>query len=626
MLTHTLNNRNIPLPLEFSQRITIKTPVFSFDRIPFSYSLDFSLPMTDEILAIFEHPNRVTKRRLINDQQFTGYEIRFDGALFMRGTLSVYVSGNTLSCTLVDLLGELTEAEQERSILDILKFMEEIDFENSNNYSPDTHPYCCFPVINPGFFKDKGIKVKKEVYANVPGEGLVKTDETYETEILTYLFNKSVASRVNALNEDGTIKKLPSDIAVSGTAYETGEVSVITPFFFLNYIIKEALKESNFHIIENYINDHPELRKICLYNNYDITSTYYGVGLFDLYEQFSFLNPNDGNQLIVDYSSAGKQIVNYVRSYPDKIIIKNHLPKMTFGDLLLSTQNTFNLCFDFLPNATVNVFSREDLLTRVAIDINKYLIGEMYPGIKENTAINFIRSTDNNDQVFTERWIDLNDRRKDIKAPVTDWTALLATPSPVEGDIRFVITSNKYCEYKWSTQTYKDFNFQDQTRDVLGWEEISISLQNGWYEFGRKNTKDIKTNWGTCYSAAGNTLVNQQGNQNSWRAAKQSFSPRLLIYAGNNQGGNEVENLSFEYEKEDNGLIEKCWKNTVRMLSDALPMVGNFDFPVNVIRSLIYNKCLPYRTNEASFLIDEISFDMYSNKIGTVELKVFKRD
>lgn len=632
MLTLSLNNNIIPLPRNFSMRLTVKTPFFQFDRIPYSFSLDFSLPVNQYTSAIFAHPERVTKRRFGTDQKFSGFQVRFKGALLLSGSVTLSVSGDTFSCTAVDLIGELNDATKERSILDIPAFAAEIDFVNSSNYDPDQHPYCCFPIVNAGFFRDRGVKVKRTVYENVPGEGLVATDEKYETEVLSYCFSKSAASRINALNANGTVKQLASTIDLSrlhekNNSYDTGQVSVVTPFFFLNHIISQAIRANNLHVASNYLADNPDLKNLVIYNNFDITSTAYQNELEDIYAEWSTVHTKDGTQLVEDYSSVGKRITNYIRSYSNKLTVKNHLPKMKVGETLLSTQNKFNLMFDFLPNRTVNILSREVLMSAEAINLQKYAVGKLLPGTKEYRAINFTREHDKLDLVFSERYIDINDRRGDVKDPVADWAALLALPNPAEGDIRLLTSLNKYCEYKRITQTIIDQATKEETTaDVLGWEEISISMQNGWVNYGRENVMEIKTGWSTCYASIGQTFVNQQGDQANWKSAKSSFSPRLLIYAGNNAGGNEVAGLSLEYEKPGNGLIEKHWKRTARMLADALPITGYFDLPVNVLRSVIYNKCLPYRTNEASFFIDELSVDLYIDRIGTTEMKLYKRE
>lgn len=628
MLELSLNNNIIPLPRDFRMRVTIKSPFFQFDKIPFSYSLDFSLPINEYTSAIFAHPERITKRRWGTENKYSGFKVTFKGSLFLSGSVTLTVQGKSYSLTAVDAVGVLNDATQEKSITDLLKLNEELDFINVANYDPDVHPYCCFPVINNLFFKDKSKKVTRPVMVNEPGVGLVESEDEYETEALSYCFSKTTESTVNAKNGDGTIKELASTINVSGAAsYETGQVTVVTPFFFLNSIIKLALKENNIHIIENYINDHPVLKNLCIYNNYDITEMAYDTGLVNLTRLFSNFMSFDGSTPIEDYSSSGAEVVSYVRSYLNKLTAKNHVPKMKVGEMLLSTQNEFNLMFDFLPNSTVNVFSREELMSMEAINIDKYLIGKLEPGKMENTAIKFIRQTDDQDLVFSERFVNLDDRRGDIKEPVADWDALLALTFPQQGDIRYIAASNKFAEYKWATSSETDkFTQKDYTKDLLGWEEISISLQNGWYQYGRTTVKEIETTWGTCFSVAGKILVNQPGQQKSWKASERSFTPRLLIYLGNNTGGNEHPDLSFEYEKAGNGLLAKCWKKTSRMLANALPMTVYANFPVNVLHSIIFNKCLPYRNDEASFFIDEFNFDLMIDRVGTVEMKVYKRD
>ena len=271
MLTLTLHNRNIPLPRNFSMRLTVKSPFFEFEKIPMSYSLDFSLPMTNEILAIFAHPERITRRRYGSDQKFSGFEVRFKGSLFLAGSITVTISSNTLSCTAVDVVGVLSDATRERSVLDIAKFAGEIDFVNSANFSPDTHPYCCFPIINQEFFKDKGINIKRKKYVAIEGGGTEENGE-FEMEALTFCFLKTVGAQVNALNTDKTVKQIASTIDISdpsekNASYMSGEVTVVSPFFFLNYVIKAALKANNLHLVENFIQENPELKNICLYND-----------------------------------------------------------------------------------------------------------------------------------------------------------------------------------------------------------------------------------------------------------------------------------------------------------------------------------------------------------------------
>jgi hypothetical protein len=190
----------------------------------------------------------------------------------------------------------------------------------------------------------------------------------------------------------------------------------VSPFFFLNHIIKESIKSSNFHIHENFLSDSPVLRKVCIYNSYDITKTKIGATGEILFGYWSL--PVDGTfeqTMPDDLNSFGYKTYGYIRSYLETILVdhvpqigvwmkpKNHLPKIKVGELLLSTQNIFNVVFHFLPNSQVNVFSREEILAGEAIDIDPYFLSSWAIGEKKNVSLKFSRSIEEKDMVFSER-------------------------------------------------------------------------------------------------------------------------------------------------------------------------------------------------------------------------------
>jgi hypothetical protein len=113
---------------------------------------------------------------------------------------------------------------------------------------------------------------------------------------------------------------------------------------------------------------------------------------------------------------------------------------------------------------------------------------------------------------------------------------------------------------------------------------------------------------------------------NTWKAKTQAFSPRLMINNPNNAGGTQNSNFSFEYEKEDIGILPVYWKNWNRFWANRLPVIGEFDLPINVLRHVIYNICSKYRTREGEFLIEEMSCELFIDRIGTTEIKGFKVD
>jgi hypothetical protein len=631
MLTLTLSGNTIPLPPDFSMQLTWKSPVCAFDKIPGSFGLGISIPINEYTRSLFNFPERFSKSRGMGNQKFPGFEVRFGGVLLMAGTLTISSASETIyEASLIDQVGVLGEKEQERDILDIEAFGKETSWVISQNYTPDHHSHCCFPIINHGFFKDKGIIIKREEDQPDPMRpGKMKT-ESYEDEVMSYLFNKTTHRTVNFM-VGGAVYAYSSTtdlsvLAQKNNSYQKSNVTVVSPFLFLNYVIKEALKDNFIHISSNYLDDDTQLRNLCIYNNYDITTTQYAnTGEIIIQDQ---VLGNDATGMIVWVAqphSTGYKLYSYIRTYDNKFIARNHLPKMKLGDLILSTQNFANVCFHFLPNNTVAILSREKIVTDPATDLESYFLGVWEIGEQKNVALKFSREHDKEDLIFSERFNDLSDRRGDIKEPVVDWLGLWAIAHPVEGEIRLMTINNTFYEYRWiSQEKVNGQTLESDTTDVLGWEEISIGLQNGWYGFGREEVEEIKTSWSSIYGNSQINLVNQQGSMNTWKAKQKDFSPRLMMYHGNNSGGPVNDHFSMEYEKKDTGLLDLYWKNWNLFWANRLEVSGDFDFSVNVLRHVIYNICHKYRTREGEFLIEEMSCELFIDRIGVTQIKGFK--
>lgn len=543
-------------------------------------------------------------------------------------------SDGSYQCTLIDWLGVLSEIQQNKSILDIEKFKGDVAWENSADFDPETSPYCCFPISNLNFFKDKGVVITRtEQYSDPEDGGKIKSRDV-EYELLTWLYYLTSSGQVNFKNPDGTIKAVANTINASvlkqsDNSYDTGVVNVVSPFFFLNWVIKESLKSSQFFVNENFMDDDDDLKRVCIYNNFDLTKTVFEAipGTAEEWNNFDWGIDDDGflTGSPGDLVEKGVTFNQYVRSYPELFKITNHLPKMTLGELLVSTQNLFNLVIDFLPNNVVNIYSRDGILKAEAIDVDKFAIGEWQSDEKKNVTLKFSREHDSNDLVFSEYFTDLSDRKTDIKDPVASWDELIALPDPEEGEIRLIRSSQQYAEYKWYTpEKVDDKTMSYTTTDVLGWKVISIGLQNGWHEYGRDEQEEIETKWSTCFGYGDVIRVLQQGNMNAWKAKDQAFSPRLLIYRGNNTGGIESETLSLDYEKIRIGLFERFWKNTRDWWANALPATRSFDFPVNMLKYILYNKCKKFRTKEGEFMIDELRCTLYLDHISETTIKGYK--
>ncbi|MDP2058973.1 MAG: hypothetical protein Q8J97_04475, partial [Flavobacteriaceae bacterium] len=227
------------------------------------------------------------------------------------------------------------------------------------------------------------------------------------------------------------------------------------------------------------------------------------------------------------------------------------------------------------------------------------------------------------------------DRRKSLKPTVWEWDDLRWV-SAADGDIRYVSSVGVFAEYKWISVSFDDpVTKKAGSKDMLGWEEASIGLQDGWYEFGREEVEEIKTLWGTPHAPYGNIVVDQCGNTGAWPSKSQEFGPRLVfrVPSYGNYGNNAYDGVSIadndkfylEYEKAK-GILEKRFRYWNPFWANRLPVTGSFDLPVNVLRHIIYNICKKYRTREGEFLIDEMRCTLYIDHISETEIKAYKID
>jgi len=657
-LTLSINDVVIPLPADFSMRVTWRSPVCDFDKIPSGYGLGISFPENKFTRTIFGNPQRVTKRRSGNDQKFPGFAVRVGGTLLMNGTLKINdCSNGRYEAVLVDQVGVIGEKEQERSILDIARLKQPIPWVNSSNYDKTQHPYCCFPIVNKGFFKDKGIVVTREHEVPDPNDTTKTETKKYDVEILSVCFYNTSGYTVNYLNADKTVKcgETGVDLTVvteKNNTYENSDVSVVTPFFFLKHVVSEALADGGFRINpdKNILAESEDLSGLCIYNNYDMTKTEFGLISAD----FEYLDPHsqdmdydperklrsgedayqdsDGKK-IDSYVTVAKRIWKYNRSHPEVLTPRKHLPKMKVGDLLLSTQNMFNVCFHFLPNNKVNVFSRDQLLIGQSFDLDSFFTGKWSVGEKMDLTLKFNWSHDNGDVIFSEEFVDLSDRRDDIKEPRDNWGDLFFIESPEEGEIRYLRQENIFVEYKWTTIAKTDELKVEDPTEIIGWVKISIGWQSGYYNYGRDTMEEITSSWSTCYGryfdfvvSKRGVRVDQAGNMDTWKAKFQDFTPRLLLYNGYNVGGNENSTFALDWEKPGKGILDKFWKYFAKFWANRLPIAGDFDLPVNVLKHVVYNICSKYRTSEGEFFIEEMSTELYVDRIGLTHINGYKVD
>ena len=592
-----------------------------FDDFPGDVGMGISIPVNEHNRAMLGNPERFEKLSTENDNEFQGFEIRYSGVLLMSGTLVITnASTETYSAWLRSNVGNLGKEHREKFIFDINAFNEERTFENRADYNPLTDHYGCPKIYNPEFFYDKGRKVPIEILIENPDYYEGSDQEQYiiqddETEALSEAFRKTSFYFVNNLNGDNTVKLINSEADIK-TFEHNLEISVVSPMLFLNYVINAILNDANFYIDNNAIEQHDDLKKLILYNNFDITNMYYSVPEIEMH--------------VVDWHDGGsvqnyvRIINNIIRDYSATFKYKNLLPKIKLKDFILSIQNALNVCFHFRQDMKVDVIDREKILTEQPIDIAEYMVNEWEIDEKKDVTLKFTFSHDDDDTYFKERWEDVDDRRDDEKEPVDDWTDLENITSPEIGEVRYLKTHNMYVEYALIQEPLPDQQTGGQfTQDTLGWKHLAIGFQNGYVNYGKENQENIETKFSTLYGDQ-TVFTNQRGNINSMKFAYQNFSPRLLFYLGNNKAKFETDTMSFDWEKQETGLLKTRFAKWNKFWSTRQPVKGKATLPLNIIDYSLRNITKKFRSNQGEFIIESMETEFSINDIGKTTFNGFK--
>lgn len=630
MLTLNISGHLIPVPKDFSIRLTWKSPMCDFEKVPSGFSLGITIPSTDYTRSLLRNPQRFTKGRAPKDNEFPDFEIRYGGTLMMSGTLSIIsTSMDSFECSLIDQVGVMSEKQVDKTIQDMEIFKQELPLDTSGVYNPSTHSYCIFPVGNKEFFAGKGV-LKTYKFQQWNNEGKKPKVEVVdkEMEYWSHEFFVATGGVINIKNRGTeTISCKEGDIWMSSVTKSLPyplPITVVSPFFYLGWAMEMALKSELFFLGANPLRDDPLMQRLCIYNNFDVTRTQPQT----LGYLVQHPHPNPDPDLIwwrLFYGDRPDVVANFHRSYDVGVIPKNHLPKMSIGEMIIATQNLLNLACHFLPDKTVNIYQREKVLEGPALSIQEYFTGVWEMGEPSCVTLKFDREHDTNDQAFSEWWTDLSDRKDDFKESVATLAELLALADPVEGEIRFVKDTSSWMEYKWYTPAWVEEKvYKEVSDEVLGWDRVSIGWQPAFYEYGRDDEEQISTDWGCLYGLGQQTWVFQPGNMNVWKTKKTEFSPRLLIQSSDTWGGYESPQFSFEYEDNGIGLWDHYWRKWNQFWANRLPVTGRFDLPVHSLRFLIYNICNKYRTDEGEFLIEEMSCELFVDHIGQTEIKGYK--
>lgn len=637
MLAFYINSVTLALDAGSSVRIIWYNPACFFGEIPGDVAMGIDIPANEVNRAILGNPERFEKYSTQNDREFTDLEVRFSGKLLIAGTLVIQsTSADSYSGWCRNNVGNLGKKHRDKFIYDIPAFRQKITFQNKANYNPLTDPYGCPSYYNPDFFRDKGAMV--DLTRKIPNPDYVDLtfledlvlkqqpaylDEPYTTEALTEAFRISSYFIVNSLNPDNTVTTVTSTATIKNVAKDQ-VVNVLSPMLFLNFIIEMLLRDAHFFINNNAIKDHPDLQKLILYNNFDVTHVDYITELIQTYYQ-----PNGDPLLNVlsnmyDVRTPLHAVSHIKRSYDGTFTYHDLLPKISLKDFFISIQNLLNVCFHFHSDGKVDIVDREKIITDPTIDISDYLVGTWDMDEKKDVTLKFLFNHDKDDIMFCEKWTDIDDLRIFEGDPVPIWADIDLIQNPLVDEIRFVTDANIYVRYQWTQIPAIDPKTGIEIMvDGLGWTTLSAGFQNGFFNRKKIETEEIKTEFSSLMGGEG-ILSRHKGNMETNRIAYENFTPRLLFYLGNNVAKNETANIALDWEKKDIGLLATRWPKWNRFWAQRQPATINAAFSINMIDYVSRNITNRFRSREGAFIIETMEAEFNLDSIGDTKLSGYR--
>lgn len=633
MLGYYINNKPLAIEAQSSVRIIHYNPACFFDEIPGDVALGIEMPNNEINAAILGNPERFAKYSMSSTREFPGFQIRFSGKTLISGTLIIQSADkDSYSGWCRNNVGNLGKAHRDKYIYDIPAFMQNKTFVNKANYNPLTDPYGCPTHYNPDFFRDKGHVVN--LTKKVPNPDYVDLswwqdlwneqqpayiDEPYKVEAFTEAFRRSAAYFVNHLNPDNTVQAIGSTALIK--RFETDLfVNVISPMLFLNFILEMLFRDAKFFIDKNAIADSPDMQKLILYNNFDITKVEFTTKFIT--ETLPGVETDDYIIQSVTYTVGSVQDIT--RSYDGTFRYRDLLPKIKLRDFILSIQNLLNVCFQFHDDGKVDVIDREAAIEAVPIDVDKYLVNGWNIGERKDVTLKFLFNHDNDDSMFSEKWIDIDDRRLNEKDPVETADDLELVENPEFGEIRYIIQSNTYAEYTWMVEPQIDPARGDEVPvNIIGWKHLSTGFQNGFFNRHKNEEEQIKTDFSSLFGDQ-TAWTLHKGNMETIKLAYENFTPRLMFYLGNNQAKSETANLALDWEKKDKGLLAKRWSKWNRFWAQRHPVSTDAAFSINMLDYVARNITNRFRCREGDFIIETIETEFKLESIGDTKITGYK--
>ncbi len=373
--------------------ITEESPVFERDSIPGGFSFPFDLPATPKNRRILGHPDR------IQGIQRGGGEFPFqlflDGSLIGAGTANIRKASERMySAYLQVATGDFAGKISGKKLSDVdfggprpWQFKPEFIFPGDD--------FALFPVYNENFMDDTGYQA-------------------------TWIGNKC---RLNSYENGAWFESVNTTMAIS-------------PFPFLGYVVSRVFNHFGFVIRESVLATDPDLKKLVLYTNHDISTITTSV----TYREIYFQGYNGMMSRTVPVTTITRHF--------DKWDMKDSMPDMLISDFILAIRNLFNLAIIIDNHGSVSILRRKDLVVSGnAISLAGKAVRQPFittcSGV---TGVSLHWEHDMGDLIFSEGFKDVHENEKLLKDPVRGMDELAAL-APTPNEIRLVESLGLYYQY-----------------------------------------------------------------------------------------------------------------------------------------------------------------------------------
>ena len=552
--------------IELNHRYThkFKSQFLSIDEIDSDWGTDLELHQ-DEFAKKLDNPERMSHENL--KQTSWPARNRINGLIMLEGLLKIdgYSEGKYeayLGAGLYEF-GKLVEGK----LLSDIDLGGERTWQTKSNWQYPADDFCLFPVLNTGFYGDD---------ENIQGP----LADQFMSQNYGYQNYYEMGTGVLQTTQNAT--------------------SVISPFPFIGYLLKQIFKHVNYSITENEFDENPQLVKKCLYTNNSIIKLNYTL-----------------TQQVWFFQAPTRELNTWE--------INKIIPEIDILDFLIGLQNDLNITFEFNPrNREVKILDREK---RMNMSPSRLLLDKIVPKStslklsKDKLGIEMVPDFDTNDEYFTENnsWAEIKDDDfiKKTVATVDD------LPEPGEADeIRFVESQDTY--YKWTEieETDDDGNVTNTFWDWRGYARNQQKMK-----IGNSDYEKIESIFCPTYHIG----FIQRGNNPMWMVTSNYYDckPKMLNYygplgdpaipRGDADGSTENNGISNDLRQGQNPRYVTRWQSTGRFFISR--QEGSFTMELTPAELRDIDTTIPYLHPEGfSFFLDEGTCELFEG-IDTAEVK-----